>query len=170
MIKAWKALLSGAVVTEGEALGKRILYGCLEDSTSYGVNVGMHKYQGTAITSLRSVGPRTSLQAVIPATLVPRASPSVTNASLSTAFQAERWLHHTGLDRVLGDDLQAGRWLHHTGLGSLLSKSSDLMQQNNCWRFVLGPTDRGDIGSTSIKKTSTRLYINKKYTSTRIIL
>ena len=83
MIKAWKALLSGAVVTEGEALGKRILYGCLEDSTSYGVNVGMHKYQGTAF------------QAVIPATLVPRASPSVTNASLSTAFQADH--RHTTL-------------------------------------------------------------------------
>ena len=32
---AWKAILSEAVVTEGEALGITVLYSCLEGSTSY---------------------------------------------------------------------------------------------------------------------------------------
>ena len=34
VLKAWKALLSEAVVTEGKALGKSMLISCLEGSTS----------------------------------------------------------------------------------------------------------------------------------------
>ena len=84
---AWKAILSEAVVTEGEALGISMLNSCLEGSTSYQTKYiarycltdssphasnpgtvsrcsspsGQIASESDRITSLRSVGPRTNL-------------------------------------------------------------------------------------------------------------
>lgn len=45
---AWKAVLSEAVVTEGEALGMSMLNGCLEGSTSASVKI----QQGTVFQTV----------------------------------------------------------------------------------------------------------------------
>ena len=39
LLVAWKAVLSEAVVTGDEVLGKRCRYSCLEGSTSHWINV-----------------------------------------------------------------------------------------------------------------------------------
>ena len=45
---AWKAVQSEAVVTGGEALGKYMLYDCLEGSTSLNLRLYVYLLQGTA--------------------------------------------------------------------------------------------------------------------------
>ena len=69
---AWKAILSEAVVTEGEALGISMLNICLEGSTSY-----QTKYM--ARYCLTDSSPHASNPGTVS---------RVTNATLSTAFQA----------------------------------------------------------------------------------
>ena len=69
---AWKAILSEAVVTEGEALGISMLNSCLEGSTSY-----QTKY--IARYCLTDSSPHASNPGTVS---------RVTTASLSTALQA----------------------------------------------------------------------------------
>ena len=71
---AWKAILSEAVVTEGEALGISMLNSCLEGSTSY-----QTKY--IARYCLTDSSPHASNPGTVS---------RVTTATLSTALQADR--------------------------------------------------------------------------------
>ena len=71
---AWKAILSEAVVTEGEALGISMLNSCLDGSTSY-----QTKY--IARYCLTDSSPHASNPGTVS---------RVTTATLSTALQADR--------------------------------------------------------------------------------
>ena len=75
----WKAILSEAVVTEGEALGVSMQNSCLKGSTSY-QTAHIARY---CLTDSSPHAPN-------PGTLS-----RVTDASLSTALQADRHLRHT---------------------------------------------------------------------------
>ena len=78
------AILSEAVVTEGEALGITVLNSCLEGSTSY---------QTTHIA-------RYCLSDSSPYTSNPGTLSRVTDASLSTALQADRHMRHTTISTI----------------------------------------------------------------------
>ena len=77
--KAWKALLSEAVVTRDTVPGRYRLISCLEDSTSLHI-------RATSISV--KVLPSRQLFCID----IPRTSSPVTTASLSTALQADRQL------------------------------------------------------------------------------
>ena len=81
---AWKAILSEAVVTEGEALGISMLNSCLEGSTSY-----QTKY--IARYCLTDSSPHASNPGTVS---------RVTTASLSTALQAGLYFLFIALKRM----------------------------------------------------------------------
>ena len=122
---AWKAILSEAVVTGGEALGMSVLKSCLKGSTSY-QNKHIARY---------------SLPGSCPHALNPGTLSWVTTASLSTALQAGRYLHANLIQKFL------------FRLKSNTSLSVTCCQQTS-GRYFYDNTDNRDNKPTATEKLS----------------